>query len=79
MDTTCDRTPRGRCGTVTEHHRLPHPEPHEWVDEPDAATARAIDEALEDLEAGRSVVCNSDAAFDTLLAELASDPKSKAS
>ncbi|CAO5160802.1 conserved hypothetical protein [Frankia sp. AiPs1] len=47
-----------------------HPEPHEWVDEPDADMKRAIDEAHEDVEAGRTVFCLSDAAFDALLDEL---------
>ncbi|WP_250281471.1 MULTISPECIES: hypothetical protein [unclassified Frankia] len=55
------------------------PEPHEWVDEPDPATQQAIDEAREDLAAGRSVICTSDAAFDALLHELSMDPHSKAS
>ncbi|WP_163550732.1 hypothetical protein [Candidatus Frankia nodulisporulans] len=48
----------------------PHPEPHEWVDEPDPDTQRAIDEAHEDVKAGRTVICLSDAAFDALLDEL---------
>jgi hypothetical protein len=65
--------------TVIESCGLPYPEPHEWVDEPDPTTERAIDEALGDLDAGRSVVCMGDAAFDALLAELGRDPQSKAS
>ncbi len=48
----------------------PYPEPHEWVDEPDANTRRAIDEAHEDISAGRTVFCLSDAAFDAFLDEL---------
>jgi hypothetical protein len=48
----------------------PYPEPHEWVDEPDPDTKRAIDEAHEDVEAGRTIFCLSDAAFDALLDEL---------
>ncbi|SBW22594.1 hypothetical protein FDG2_2853 [Candidatus Protofrankia californiensis] len=55
------------------------PEPHEWVDEPDPATKRAIDEALEDLAAGRSVICESDDAFDTLLNVLSADSYPQAS
>ncbi|WP_250279332.1 hypothetical protein [Frankia sp. Cppng1_Ct_nod] len=55
------------------------PEPHEWVDAPDPATQQAIDEAIEDLTAGRSVICTSDAAFDALLHELSTAPQSKAS
>lgn len=57
----------------------PYPEPHEWVDEPDADTKRAIDEAHEDVEAGRTVLCLSDAAFDALLDQLAAEEHPKAS
>lgn len=42
----------------------PVPEPHEWADEPDTGTARALDEAIVDLGAGRSVLCASEGAFD---------------
>ncbi|WP_241255632.1 hypothetical protein [Candidatus Protofrankia californiensis] len=55
------------------------PEPHEWVDEPDPATQQAIDEAREDLAAGRSVICTSDAAFDALLDVLSADSYPQAS
>lgn len=57
----------------------PVPEPHEWVDEPDPETARLLDEALEDLATGRSVICPSEASFGALLAELAAEPHTKAS
>ncbi|WP_041253990.1 hypothetical protein [Frankia sp. EAN1pec] len=57
----------------------PYPEPHEWVDEPDVDTKRAIDEAHEDVEAGRTVLCLSDAAFDALLDQLAAEEHPKAS
>jgi hypothetical protein len=56
-----------------------YPEPYEWADEPDPATAQAIDEALADLDAGRSVICMSTAAFEALLDELAAEPEPKAS
>jgi hypothetical protein len=55
--------------------RQPYPEPHEWADEPDPLTQRLIDEAMDDLAAGRSVVCMSDASFDALLDTLAAHPK----
>ncbi len=45
----------------------PYPEPHEWVDEPDTDTRRASDEALEDVEAGRTAFCPPSAAFDVPL------------
>ncbi|WP_163552258.1 hypothetical protein [Candidatus Frankia alpina] len=57
----------------------PYPEPHEWVDDPDPDTRRAIDEAHEDIEAGRTVFCLSDAAFDALLDQLAAEEHPKAS
>ncbi len=57
----------------------PYPQPHEWVDEPDPDTQRAIDEAHEDVAAGRSVICLSDAAFDALLDQLAAESHPKAS
>ncbi|MCK9876565.1 hypothetical protein MXD59_12390 [Frankia sp. Ag45/Mut15] len=57
----------------------PVPEPHEWVDEPDSETARLLDEAFDDLAAGRSVICPSEASFDALLAELAAEPHTRAS
>lgn len=52
----------------------PVPEPHEWTDEPDAGTARALDEAAVDLAAGRSVLCASEGALDALLDALTTDP-----
>ncbi|WP_239345721.1 hypothetical protein [Frankia sp. CiP3] len=55
------------------------PDPHEWVDEPDPVTQRAIDEAREDLAAGRSVICTSYAAFDALLDVLSADSYPQAS
>jgi hypothetical protein len=55
------------------------PEPHEWVDVPEPGTQRAIDEAHADVEAGRTVFCLSDAAFDTLLEQLAAERHPKAS
>jgi len=64
---------------AVSHAPQPQPEPYEWVDEPDPATKRAIDEALADLEAGRSVVCTSTAAFEALLDELATEPERKVS
>ncbi|WP_041254946.1 hypothetical protein [Frankia sp. EAN1pec] len=45
-----------------------------WPDEPDAGTARALDEAVVDLDAGRSVLCASEGAFDALLDALTTDP-----
>lgn len=52
----------------------PVPEPHEWADEPDAETSRVLDEALVDVDAGRSVICASEGAFDALLDALAANP-----
>jgi hypothetical protein len=52
-----------------------YPEPHEWVDEPDPATKRAIDEAMEDLAAGRFLRCDSAESFEALLDEFAAQPK----
>jgi hypothetical protein len=64
---------------MTEPGGSSYPEPPEWVDEPDPDTAQAIDEALDDLDAGRSVVCMSDAAFDALLSELGRNLQPRAS
>jgi hypothetical protein len=44
-------------------------------EEPPAALRRAAEEALADIAAGRSIVCMSDEAFDALLDELASPPR----
>lgn len=52
----------------------PVPEPHEWADEPDVETARALDEALVEVDAGRSVICVGEDAFDVLLEALATNP-----
>jgi hypothetical protein len=64
---------------MTESGGSSYPEPHEWVDEPDPATVQATDEALDDLDAGRSVVCMNDTAFDVLLSELGRNPQSRSS
>ncbi len=55
----------------------PYAEPDEWIDEPSPATKRALDEALEDLEAGRYVVCDSVEAFEAFLDELDAHPPSE--
>ncbi len=55
------------------------PDPHEWVDEPDPVTQRAIDEAREDLAAGRFIRCYGEDEFDALLASLSADSYPQAS
>ncbi|ONH62350.1 hypothetical protein CcI49_02935 [Frankia sp. CcI49] len=61
---------------MTHPADLPYsvPDPHEWVDEPEPGAERAFDEAMADVEAGRSVICPSEGALDALLAELVADP-----
>ncbi|WP_322769403.1 hypothetical protein [Frankia sp. Cr1] len=64
---------------MTQPDAWPYPEPHEWVDEPDPATRQAIDEAREDIAAGRFIRCNDENEFDALLASLSAEPYPQAS
>jgi hypothetical protein len=56
---------------------LPYAEPDEWIDEPSAATRRALDEARADLDAGRYVICDGVEAFSAFLDGLDASPAGK--